>query len=187
MNSPIRLIRSTLTLLLLILSSFASAIDVDRSQAIEIESDSAVIDDSQGLSTYRGNVIISQGSTELRADSITVFANDRRLSQIVATGSPASFKQQDPGTEQGTTGQAEQITYNAADALLIFDGNATLSQSTNAFSGEKIEYDIMRKAIRANGDENSGKRVKIQYFPSEPSAETDINEPSQSDDNKGIE
>ncbi|KZY59172.1 hypothetical protein A3742_13540 [Oleiphilus sp. HI0071] len=155
------------------------AIDVDRNQPIEIESDSATIDDSQGLSTYRGNVLIKQGSTKLTADNITVFAKDRSVTQIVAIGSPATFNQQDPGSDDATTGQAEQITYKAEEAVLIFSGDAKLAQTTNSFSGDRIEYDIMRKAIRAKGDESTGTRVKIQYFPNQPTTPTeDIQNPS---------
>ncbi len=143
----------------------AYAIDIDQSQPIEIESDSAMIDDSEGISTYRGNVIIRQGSTKLTADNITVFAQNRSVTQIVANGTPATFKQQDVGTDQSTSGQAEQITYKAEEAILLFSGEAKLAQATNSFSGDRIEYDIMRKAIRAKGDEGSGTRVKIQYFP----------------------
>jgi len=153
--------------LAMFLSGNASAIDVDYSSPIQVESDSAVIDDALGISTYRGNVVISQGGTTLTADNITVFAKDRVISQIVANGSPATFKQQDEGAETATSGQAEQITYRAEQATLVFSGDATLTQATNSFSGEKIEYDIMRKAIRAKGSETEGTRVKIQYYPTQ--------------------
>lgn len=169
MTSRIKAILQLIALVVLPVSN-CLAIDVDRNQPIEIESDSAVIDDSQGLSTYRGNVVISQGSTQLTADSITVFAKDRTVSQIVANGAPATFNQIDANDDSSTTGQAEQITYQADAALLIFNGNAALSQATNSFSGERIEYDIMRKAIRAKGNQDEGTRVKIQYFPTQAAA-----------------
>jgi len=151
----------------MLLATSTLAIDLDRSQPIEIESDSAIIDDSQGFSTYRGNVIIRQGSSLLTADNISVFARDRSVTQIIANGAPATFKQQDASLKSTTSGQAEQITYKAKDAVLIFNGSATLEQDTNSFSGNRIEYDIMKKAIRAKGDEDTGERVKIQYYPSQ--------------------
>jgi lipopolysaccharide export system protein LptA len=157
---------------LFLFSAQTQAIDVDSAQPIEIESDSATIDDSQGFSTYRGNVIIKQGSTKLAADNITVFARDRSVTQIVANGSPATFNQQDTGSNDATTGQAAQITYKAEEAVLVFDGEAKLEQTSNSFSGDRIEYDIMRKAIRAKGDQNTGTRVKIQYFPSQTNTPT---------------
>lgn len=175
---------SALIVLLTSLSLFSAqthAIDIDRNQPIEIESDSATIDDSQGLSTYRGNVIIQQGSTKLTADHITVFAKDRSVTQIVAVGSPATFNQQDTDSEDATTGQAEQITYKAKDAVLIFNGNAKLAQTTNSFSGDRIEYDIMQKAIRAKGDQSTGTRVKIQYFPSQTSSPSEAAENSSTE------
>lgn len=168
------------SLLSALLPASSFAIDIDQSQPIEIESDSAMIDDSEGISTYRGNVIIRQGSTKLTADNITVFAQDRSVTQIVANGTPATFKQQDAGAEQSTSGQAEQITYKAEDAILVFSGEAKLEQNTNSFSGDQIEYDIMRKAIRAKGDEGSGNRVKIQYFPNPKVSDVQSDNPSSS-------
>lgn len=168
------------SLLFVLLPTSSFALDIDQTQPIEIESDSAMIDDSEGISTYRGNVIIRQGSTKLTADNITVFAQDRSVTQIVANGTPATFKQQDAGAEQSTSGQAEQITYKAEDAILVFSGEAKLEQSTNSFSGDQIEYDIMRKAIRAKGDEGSGNRVKIQYFPNPKGSSAQTNKPASS-------
>lgn len=182
MTSRIRAFLQLISFVLLPVST-GYAIDVDRNQPIEIESDSAVIDDSQGLSTYRGNVIISQGSTKLTADNITVFAQDRAVSQIVANGTPATFNQVDTSDDSATNGQAEQITYQAEDALLIFNGNAALSQATNSFSGERIEYDIMRKAIRAKGNQDEGTRVKIQYFPTQSAAEASTEATTESRSN----
>jgi lipopolysaccharide export system protein LptA len=162
------------------LASPAYAIDVDREQPIQIESDSAVIDDSQGLSEYSGNVIISQGSTLLEADHIQVTALDRSISKIVATGAPAHFRQQDSQND-ATTGTADQITYLATEAVLIFNGNAKLAQTNNSFSGDRIEYDIMQKAIRAKGDESTGSRVKIQYFPNSGTPDSNSEPPNTSE------
>lgn len=150
----------------------AQAIDLDSSQPIQIESDSAIIDDTQGYSEYSGNVLIIQGSTRLEADHISVSTIDRVISQIVAEGKPARFKQQS-SQDDTTTGEANKITFTASDSVLVFNGAAKLSQTNNSFSGERIEYDIMQKAIRAQGDESTGTRVKIQYFPNGAQADSD--------------
>lgn len=158
----------------------AFAIDVNRDLPIAIESDRAEIDDSTGISSYSGNVVISQGSTTLKADTITVIAQERVLTKIVAIGQPASFEQKDTASEQGTSGQADQITYISKDSILLFEGQAKLAQQTNSFAGERIEYDIMRKAIKAKGDEDTGQRVKIQYFPGHPTTDNTSTAPASS-------
>ena len=140
------------------------AIDAKSNLPISIESDSALLDDSTGTSTYSGNVVISQGDSVVNADKIDVKAIDRKISSITAAGKPAHFLQSDAVLGK-TEGYANIIVFSAQEAILSFEGDASLIQTHNSFSGEKIEYDIMKKAIRARGDENSGKRVKIQYFP----------------------
>tara|TARA_R110002074_G_C12409109_1_gene654876 strand:+ start:509 stop:1051 length:543 start_codon:yes stop_codon:yes gene_type:complete len=143
----------------------ALAIDPNSKSPIEIESDQATLDDKTGSSTYSGNVIITQGLSRLEADFITVNSAERKISSISATGSPAHFVQQTESNGLSTHGYGNAITYRTDDGSLTFKGNARLIQAENSFSGEEIEYDVIKKAIKAKGDENIGTRVKIQYFP----------------------
>lgn len=148
---------------LFLLTFSAFGIDPNSKEPIEIESDSATLDDKTGISSYTGNVIISQGQSRLEAEYILVSSQDRKISSIVATGSPAHFVQKADGTS--THGYGNSISYNTELESLTFKGNAKLIQAENSFSGEEIEYDVTKKAIKAKGDENIGTRVKIQYYP----------------------
>lgn len=143
----------------------AFAIDPQSKEPIQIESDHATLDDKAGTSSYSGNVIISQGLSRLEADFITVSSKDRKITSIKATGSPAHFIQQIASESVSTHGYGDAITYRTANDSLTFKGSAKLIQADNSFSGEEIEYDIVKKAIKAKGDESIGTRVKIQYFP----------------------
>tara|TARA_R110001592_G_scaffold52649_10_gene161425 strand:- start:21930 stop:22472 length:543 start_codon:yes stop_codon:yes gene_type:complete len=140
------------------------AIDPTSNAPIEIESDQATLDDKTGSSTYTGNVIISQGQTRLEAEFITVSSKDRKITSIEATGSPAHFVQQ-TDINTSTHGYGNTISYSTELESITFTGNARLLQAENSFSGEVIDYDIVKKAIKAKGDENIGTRVKIQYYP----------------------
>lgn len=148
-----------------IISLPASAIDPGSKAPIEIESDQATLDDISGVSTYTGKVIVSQGLTSLQADYISVVSQDRKISSITATGNPAHFSQQTDKLSATTHGYGKEITYSTQDETLIFKGDAKLIQADNSFSGETIEYDVIKKAIKAKGNESKGSRVKIQYFP----------------------
>jgi lipopolysaccharide export system protein LptA len=162
MNSIISLI---MTGVFLFLSTNSFAIDPKSTLPIEIESDSASLDDASGTSTYSGNVIISQGLSRLEADSISVSTNDRKINEIKAIGRPAHFVQQDNASSPQTHGFSNTITYVAKENILYFSGQAKLVQEESSFSGEQIEYDILKRAIRARGDESQGTRVKIHYQP----------------------
>ena len=143
----------------------AYAIDPNSKAPIEIESDQATLDDKTGSSTYSGNVIITQGLSRLEAEFIKVESAERKISSISATGSPAHFVQQTDVNDVSTHGYGNAITYRTDNGSLTFKGDARLIQAENSFSGEEIEYDVIKKAIKAKGDESVGTRVKIQYFP----------------------
>lgn len=151
--------------LILFFSQAASALDPNSQLPIQIESDQASLSDETGIAVYTGNVIISQGLSRLEADTISVNAIDHRLVSIKATGKPAHFTQQDNANEPITHGYGNNIVYVAKENLLKFLGQARLVQDENSFSGEEIEYDIVKRAIKAKGDESIGSRVKIRYTP----------------------
>tara|TARA_R110002167_G_scaffold323016_1_gene528932 strand:- start:67 stop:606 length:540 start_codon:yes stop_codon:yes gene_type:complete len=157
--------RHILAALFLLIPLLAFGIDPNSKEPIEIESDRATLDDKTGSSTYTGNVIISQGESQLEAEYIIVNSQDRKISSIIATGSPAHFVQQDDAKGATTHGYGNSISYSTELESLTFKGNARLIQAENSFSGEEIEYDVTKKAIKAKGDESIGSRVKIQYYP----------------------
>lgn len=167
-----------LAVVLFLLSPFCFAIDPNSTQAIEIESDTASLDDQSGVSIYSGNVIVSQGLSRLEADQIHVNTADRQITTISASGQPAHFVQQDGPASPSTHGYGNTITFIAKDNLVRFSGSAKLVQNENSFSGEEIEYDILKRAIRAKGDESQGSRVKIHYYPQpNKSTPTDVAPP----------
>lgn len=175
-------------LYLIILSTIISvpvkAIDPGSKAPIEIESDQAMLDDKSGTSTYSGNVIVSQGLTSLQADYITVTSQDRKIISITAIGNPAHFSQQTNKVSAATHGYGKQITYTTQDETLLFKGDAKLIQADNSFSGETIEYDVIKKAIKAKGNESQGSRVKIQYFPEGKSSTEDQKNDNQTLNNE---
>ena len=55
---------------------------------INIEADNAKIIEKEGKSVYTGNVLLIQGDTRMNADSVTVYSESGKLTQITATGRP---------------------------------------------------------------------------------------------------
>lgn len=165
----------------ILVPSYSLAINPNSNLPIAIESDSATLDDSAGTSTYKGNVIISQGLSHLKADEITINTANRKIVNIQATGIPAIFVQQENENSPRTQGSSNNITYEASKNLVIFSGNAKLLQQENSFSGEKIEYDIIKRAIRAEGNSSEDTRVKIHYFPQNADSTSEQNSSIDSD------
>ena len=50
----------------------ASALSTDREEPIEIEADSAEADDLKGITIYRGDVIITQGTLRITGSQVTI-------------------------------------------------------------------------------------------------------------------
>ncbi|GEM_PF-614580 len=163
---------NALMLFLSLIPLTAHAIDKQSAQPIDIISDSATINDESGLATYAGNVVVSQGNSRLEADTVLVYMADQTLDRIEAKGQPARFHEQQLSEKIPTTGNAATITFEASKATLTFQGNASLNQASNSFSGEQIVYDINAQAIRAKGDDSGNSRVKIQYLPGTPAINT---------------
>ncbi len=99
-------------MLLLISPGPAAARSDDRDKPIHITADQALRDEKQGVTIYRGNVHMSQGSLRIDADKITIFHVAEELGQVIAEGSPAVLQQR-PDPEKGAVNaRARIITYH---------------------------------------------------------------------------
>jgi len=56
-------------------SASAWSLPTDRDQPIHIQSDDAQLDDKKGVATYKGNVIITQGSMKITGNTVTITRN----------------------------------------------------------------------------------------------------------------
>ena len=99
--------------LLLCLCGYAAqalALESDRSAPINIEADQVDLDQSQGIAKYLGNVSLVQGSININADSIQVYAKNGQLDRADIQGGEklARFEQQ-TDTGQSISGEAQSI------------------------------------------------------------------------------
>ena len=137
------------------------ALENDKDQPISIEADSVEIDEGTGESTYKGNVILIQGSIRLTADSVSVHQETGTTNKVLATGNPVTFKQ-DGGSEKGLIkGQAQKVEYQAADDTLILTGKAELTQGKDSFKSDRIIYDRAKAVVKAGASAQGKQRVKV--------------------------
>ena len=66
----------------------AYALESDSKQPIQIEADQGSLDQANQVTTFSGNVIIKQGSLNIRAGSVKVSRNDKGEQFMSASGSP---------------------------------------------------------------------------------------------------
>ncbi len=164
---PAVTLRSVTLLLTLAWSGGGWALSGDNAQPIELEADSARIDERSGVSIYTGNVKLIQGSRRLDADRLTVertAAGDR----LVAEGQPATFSQQPDDKPEPVEGRALHIDYHTGQERVILTGKAEVWQGGNRFASERIVYDVASDTVRggqASPGSQPGERVRITIQP----------------------
>jgi len=143
----------------------AHALKTDQQQPIQIEADRVNIDDRKGVSSYSGNVTLTQGSMQVKADKVTVYTDERRLNRVVATGNPAHFKQRPDNSKQDVSANAKSVEFDATTGLLTLKNSAELRQGLNHFQSNSIEYETRNDLVRAAKAESGDERVKVIIQP----------------------
>ena len=143
------------------------ALSSDSAQPIELEADSARIDERTGVSVYTGNVKLIQGSRRLDAERLTV-ERTAEGDRLVAEGRPATFSQQPDDKPEPVEGRALHIDYHTGQEQVILTGEAEVWQGGNRFASERIVYDASSDTVRggqASPGSQPGERVRITIQP----------------------
>ena len=145
-------------------SSPAHALPSDANQPVRLLADRATYSERTGVTTYSGNVSITQGTLKIHASDIVVnLSNDRSISSAVANGRPATFEQVITQEKGLAKGQANKVDYNAVTGIVTLTGNAKLSQAGASFAGNTIRYSLKDGDVEANA--GGGQRVELIIPP----------------------
>lgn len=125
-------------------TAWAQAADPDT----VILSDSLEYDDINRLSTFVGNVILTRGNLNLRADKIVVNETADGGQHAIATvaNSPKVLvRQESPEKFEIIKGESRQAEYNSATEQLTLVGKAVITryvcgQSIDSISGDRVIY-----------------------------------------------
>ena len=139
------------------------AYEDDKSKPIFLESDSAKWDEDSQKSTYRGNVVVTQGSMLLTGDLLIVTSKNNEINKMVITGKKSTYKQK---TRSGkiVNGEAMKIQYFVEKSIIVFLNKAVLTRSNNIVKSNKIIYITDSENIIA-GDKGGKSRVKMTLEP----------------------
>lgn len=159
-----------LAMLTFFTAEVASALESDRKQPIEINADQAELDESKGEAHYMGNVVLTQGSLIIRADTLIIKADAaNQIKQVTASGKPAEFNQTPEAGKPPVVAKAKLIDYYVADEKLVLQQDAIVVQNDSTFQGSQIQYDIRNHRMQAtsNGKKTGvSERVKMILPPS---------------------
>ena len=84
----------------------------DKDKPIEIEADSMTVDDSKSTSIYEGDVILTQGTLIIKADTLIVREDKQGFQHSTSIGKPTTFKQKMEGSDKFIQGKALRIEYD---------------------------------------------------------------------------
>jgi lipopolysaccharide export system protein LptA len=129
------------------------ALTSDEKQPIEIEADSAELDDLNNVSVYRGDVIATQGSIRMTGDIMTVhFTDDNDMEILVMEGTPAHYRQLPDSSDVYDEAEALTMEYYELKNMVVLIEEAVVTQERAGFSGNRIEYDTILNKVNAWSD-----------------------------------
>ncbi len=139
-----------IVILLMFISSSVMALSSDKQQDIEIEANSAEMDDVKGISIYRGDVVVIQGSIKMTGDVMTVhFDENGDMELVIMDGKPATYKQLPDDSKIYDEAEALRMEYYVLKDYVILINKALVTQEGLRFSGDRIEYDTVNSQIKA--------------------------------------
>ncbi|MDP0588605.1 MAG: lipopolysaccharide transport periplasmic protein LptA [Candidatus Endonucleobacter bathymodioli] len=144
------------------------ALSEDRRKPVGIESDSASLDHKKGMSVFRGSVIMTQGTTQIKGDVVTIYNNkEREVTRVVAEGNRkrAYYAEQQEGVKGKLQAWGMTIDYNISEDQIVLLNEAEVSQGGDILKGERIEYDILQQSVRAIGKfVNDGSKGRVRMI-----------------------
>jgi len=148
MNNPVNITQPILGILALLnfitiigFSTNALAEAADRDKPINLEADSVKVDDAKQISTYSGNVILTQGTLIIRADKLIVREDSAGFQHSTSTGNPTTFKQKREGKNEYMEGSAQRIEYDGRMDKVQLYTKAWVKRGEDIVHGEYISYD----------------------------------------------
>ncbi|MDR2875456.1 MAG: lipopolysaccharide transport periplasmic protein LptA [Methylobacillus sp.] len=154
----------------LLFACAAHAEKADRDKPIDLEADNVVINDAKKISTYTGNVVLTQGTIVLLADKLVVREDANGFRHGTAYGNPTTFRQKMEGKDEYMQGSAQRIEYDARMDKVQLYTKAWVKRGEDVVNGEYIMYDTSAEYAEVIGGAKSttgsdGGRVRAVIQP----------------------
>ncbi len=155
-------------------SGASLAEESDREQPIELEADTVSVNDAKKISTYTGNVILNQGTLQIKADKMIVREDQDGFQHSTCFGTPntpTTFKQKRTGKNEWMQGSGQRIEYNARMDKVQLYTNAWVKRGEDVVTGDYISYDANAEyaevigGTKANPNGTANSRVKAIIQP----------------------
>ena len=160
----------------------ARAEHADRLKETAVTASDATADHAHQTADFSGDVVISQGTLEIRADRVQMRlgANGERLGFAFGkAGVPVRFRQHGDRPGEWSEGQAERVEVDSLANEVRLIGAASLRNLdgtvvTQSVQGETITYDTARDTVSSTradqralqaGEGRPAQRVRVVFAP----------------------
>lgn len=140
------------------------ALSSDRDQPMTIEADRVELDDAKGISTYHGNVKVTQGTLVLTGDLMTVHTKGNDVQKVIMLGNPATYRQRPDDKDEDVRAKSQRMEYFIEPERVILLKQAEVLQRGDVLRSERIEYDVASDQVNA-GTSRPDDRVRITIQP----------------------
>ena len=161
----------------------ARALTSDRSKPATIEADQVEFNFRTGQRTYKGNVVVVQGTLKVTGDKLVVQYdnNNQEIQTATSWGTPATFKQRPDGKDADVYGEGDTIVLDETKNTLTLIKNAMMQQAGDTAKGKQIVYhmDTDKMTVQgaqqkeqagetgATGSETKPGRARVVILPDE--------------------
>jgi len=123
------------------LAAPALAEKADREKPVNLEADRVTIDDVKQLAVFEGNVVLTQGTLQIRGDRMEIRQDKEGFKYGTTWGNLAYFRTKRDSVDEYVEGWAERIEYDGrADKMQLFV-RAMMKRTEDEVRGNYISYD----------------------------------------------
>ena len=152
-----------LLLIFLLVPLECMALSTDKDKPMTIEADAVEIDDKKGLTVYRGNVDVRQGTMHVTGETLVIEKVKGDVKVVTVVGKPATYRQRPDDKPTDVTAKARKLQVYPQRDLVRLERDARVTQEGNVYTGNIIEYDNKRDVIKMKGNigaTDTGKKKK---------------------------
>jgi lipopolysaccharide export system protein LptA len=147
--------RSTLlfpALLALALCTHAAwAEKADREKEIVVNANQVVGDDANRVSTFDGDVVITQGTMRMTANKVTLREDPQGHKFYVAVGNPVTFREKRDNVDEYVYAYAQRAEFDDLSNFLHLYDKARVKSEQNEITGDYISYDMTKEVASVSG------------------------------------
>jgi lipopolysaccharide export system protein LptA len=145
----------------------------DSNKPTQIEANRMTADDARRMNVFEGNVVVTRGTLNIRADRIVVRQDKDGNQFATATGNPVRFRQrQDPKPPekegQWLEGEARRIEIDDAGGKVELYEAARVNRGGDEVTGDYILVDQKSDFFTVTPGKKEGGRVTMTIKPKPP-------------------